>query len=1449
MLINATFSNILILYDKFINYNHGSKILYIMPCLFRATKDQKKKLFMNKILLFALFIVLPFNALFPQEIPVKFKSITSSDGLSSSNVWAIEQDDKGFIWIGTYDGLNVYNGYEVKTYRNQGDDENSLSHSLIFSLLYDSKNRLWAGTPFGVNLFNPEMDNFQRFEPVTGPESSNRSIDWLYEGKDGSIYAGTSTGLNYFDEASKNFKNYFLPDEIPAGIPVTAFLQDNDHNFWIGTERGLYYFMPSKDSVVHFEHNKEKTQSLSNNLVTNLFEDREGDIWIGTENGLDVFNRKIREIKPIKKDQETPRKNNYEAIRCIAEGPIGTIWFGTKEGGLSSFDKVKNTLTRFTRDNKNEYSILDNALKDILVDKKGGLWIATFRGVSFANFYQYQFDHLEHKEYDPHSLTDNYITSLFKDRKGQIWTGNRFGISLYNPENNQFVHFNHDPQDKKTIGDGAILNMTEDRTGNLWAVSHLGIINKFDIKEKTFKRYEPDGHEGLRPKSSYVLATNDGTVWVAYMNGVSVYNPANDTFTHYDAPDKMGSSQISYIFEDSDENLLLIGWGSIFSFDKSKKKFNKIPQLPAHIQPFGTTHIYEDKNQNLWIGTTYNGLLFLNLKTGEFKEFNKSTHFPEIYIRAILEDKDGNLWLSSNKGIFKFNPLSGEYKNYDKFDGIKSSDFSSRTAVIADNGEMYFGGSHGITVFHPEKILQNPYPPQIALTKFELFNKEVPIGEDSPLKRSITEAKKIDLNYKHSVLSFEFVALNFNATEKNQYAYRMEGFDEDWNYSGTRRHATYTNLPPGNTYTFRVKGSNNDGVWNEEGTSVQIYIKPPFWTTWWFKTALFFVFFIFLFIVYKLRTRQHHLHRRELEQKVKERTEEVEAQKEVLSDHAKSLQKANDDIKLKNKKIKKQANKLKVIDHLKSEFLANISHEFRTPLTLILVPLEEMIAASTAAPDNKEQLSIMNRNAKRLLQLINQLLDLSKLENGTIPIELSQKDIVAFLNSLKLSFQPLAHKHQIDYHFYSTEKVLYARFDSDQLEKIVYNLISNAFKFTEDGGSITVSATPIELTDPEHDIGKGNSSRFIRITVSDTGQGIPKEHLPHVFDRFYQAEPSLVRKSDGAGIGLALTKELVELHGGKIKVDSEPGQGTCFTVFLPLVQDENTEINQAMLSENTRRQPEVALEPYSEINESDNFGGTSNVPLLLIVEDNRDLRQQIRRIFHNQFRIEEAEDGAEGWKKASEKLPDLIISDVMMPGKDGFALCNQLKNDLSTSHIPTILLSARIDGEEKGLSIGADDYITKPFNAKTLVLKVRNLLETRQRFREQICRNLGLQNEAANKDSINNQDRVFIETATDIALKYLTDEKFEMEFFYKELGMSRTLVYKKIKSLTGLGPNEFIRQIRLNKASQLLREEKVSVSEAMFKVGFNHRSYFIKCFKAQFGHLPSEHAGQEGVDS
>ena len=817
--------------------------------------------------------------------------------------------------------------------------------------------------------------------------------------------------------------------------------------------------------------------------------------------------------------------------------------------------------------------------------------------------------------------------------------------------------------------------------------------------------------------------------------------------------------------------------------------------------------IFEDSKNVLWFATNL-GLVRFDYKMDSVLVYNQNDGLPSNYISGILEDKQGNLWVSTKNGISQFDIKNKKFKNYDIEDGLKSNFFT--TACFKDvDGTMYFGGVYGFDVFHPDSIKKNTFVPPVVLTDLKLFKESVTIGKEINgrvlLPQSISSLKEIELKYNESMITFDFVTLNFTASAKNQYAYMLEGFDDTLRYVGNEQSATYTNLNPG-TYTFKVIASNNDGVWNKTGTSIIVKVLPP-----WYKTGWAYVLYVLLIIFVVVLVRNSAIKKEKLKNQLALEKLELENTRELTK---KSFE----------------------VEQMKVRFFTNISHEFRTPLTLIIGPVQEMLADKNLS-SYATKLNLMLRNGQRLLRLINQLMDISKLEIEKMQLSVSKNNIVEFINDIYSSFIPFAEQRGIDYKISIGNQPPETWFDTDKIEKIVFNLLSNAFKFTPNNGVIILDIQFVENN--------------IQLQVKDNGVGIVKENLEFIFDRFYQAKNSEnAHHQSGTGIGLALVKSLAELHHGNVSVHSIEKEGTTFTVTFPINKEEYhaVEISEESIEPSILNSLESSpllnvKNNEDDLNQSTNDDG-KNKKLILIVEDNEDVRVYLKEIFKKEYRVEEATDGVLGLIQANLLFPDIIISDVTMPNMDGITFCQQLKTDEKISHIPLILLTARASEEFqlKGYETGADAYITKPFNAELLQVRVKNLIESRKKLRSLFSSEPSAEIlEIAPTSS----DEKFLKRTLEIIEKNIAKEDFDAESLAREVGVGRTVLYSKIKALTEQTVHEFIKIVRLKKAAHLLTTSDVSVKEVVYLVGFKHHTHFTQCFKEHFGVTPSKYANKK----
>ncbi len=878
---------------------------------------------------------------------------------------------------------------------------------------------------------------------------------------------------------------------------------------------------------------------------------------------------------------------------------------------------------------------------------------------------------------------------------------------------------------------------------------------------------------------------------------------------------------------------------------KNYRNDSKNPSSLSHNTVLSICADPAQPDRRLWVGTQGGGLNLFDCATEAFTSFTEKDGLPNNVIYAILSDGAGHLWLSTNQGLSRLDPRTRTFKNYYVNDGLQDNEFNACAYFKSSSGALFFGGINGFNAFYPEDIQDNPHAPPVVLTGFQIFNKPASFrAPDSPLKMPISETKELTLRYDQKVFSFEFAALDYTDPAKNQYAYKMENFDADWQPVSKRRNATYTNLDPGK-YVFRVKASNNDGVWSEEGLALAITITPPLWRTWW---ALgFYLIAGAGGLIGFVQRREHALKARtnELEAAVAERTALVRTQ---------------------NERLAAQAHKLQEADQLKSSFFANLSHEFRTPLTLILGPVEQELEKAPGEV-SRRNLRLIKGNARRLLRLINQLLDLSRLEGGKMPLQAAPQDLVGLLKGITMSFASLAERKQIALKFVAREAEVIAYLDQDKVEKIFYNLLSNAFKFTPEGGSVEVAMASSEAPgavsdervaqDDTHALPKKPPGNYVEITVRDTGIGIPADRLPFIFDRFYQVDSSSTREYEGTGIGLALVKELVELHRGQIGVMSSSGQGAAFTVRLPLgkehLQPQEIMAN-VVTAKRVSNENEDALETHAfsadEDEPSEELAAkpptvpqSSEEAIVLVVEDHADFRNFIRNHLEPAYKVIEAAQGEDGWEAAVTNIPDLIISDVMMPKMSGYDLCARLKRDERTSHIPVILLTAKAGAADKiaGLQTGADDYLPKPFDAMELQVRIKNLIESRRALRERFKQTVLLKPSELN---VHSADEVFLKKVLAVVEKHLDKEDLTVDQVADGVGMSRAQLNRKLRAITNQSVMEFVQSIRLQRAADLLRKKVGTIAEIAFMVGFGDPSYFTKSFRKQFGKTPSEFIAQ-----
>ncbi|MFD2034604.1 two-component regulator propeller domain-containing protein [Belliella marina] len=1335
-------------------------------------------------------------------------SLTIENGLSNNHVTSVLEDSKGFIWIATYDGLNRWNGYSFETFKKESSNPNSLSGNFLLNLAEDKKGNIWIGTNnAGLVRYNVSEEKFYRYFTDPSEETSipGNIIRSIKIDENDNVWVGTNYGLAKFQPQNNNFKRYQFPTGMASELILDTrrIISSGIDEIIVQNSLGLFTVNIQNDLIQKLNFVIEGFEGVTFKNNEPLFYDSFGNFWIGSSVGL-IKKDTLGNVEVFRNSPNDSKGISSVNISCIYEDSQRNLWVGTSNKGVNLYDRSKNRFSVFQEKTIGSNSISNNIITHIVEDSQANLWVSTQEGgLNILNKNSSPFSFYIHNHLDENSLSSNKVGSIFEDESGEIWIGTKDGgVNQFKKSSGEFKrNFVKTP-----LVSSSILGLESADKNSLFATGwDLGLF-KFNKKTGESINLMKDANtfgKSLSPNIKGITKDSNGNVWLASheKRGITVYDSNTGMFYNSENPGPfdpvlLGIEYAVSFLEDSKKRLWVVSYAGIYVYDSKLHAFKNIGGDISSLSSNYCFDILEDSKGNIWVGSSAGLDQIIHDGDGMRSiRWNDKLDLP-INVKSILEDDNGLIWLSSNQGLTKFDPETHQIKHYRINKEIPNQEFYERSRMKSDSGELYFGGINGLLHFHPDSLFENDPDPRLYLVDFQLFNKSQKVNQEkSPLKKTVTETDFIELSHDQSVMTFEFAGLNFKPFQRLEYAYKMEGFDDQWYFVGEKRFATYTNLPPGK-YNFRVQLAEGNNLL-EAGTSVELFIHPPFW-----KTPVAYAFYLLLIIAIFYFFRKSILYREQLRNELK-------------------LEK----IQIKN---------VTETNLMKLRFFTNVSHEFRTPLTLIKAPIEKLQSNGDLAEDEKKyHFGLIQRNAEKLLKLVDQLMDYRKMEAGSLVLETSQGDIVEFAQKTWSIFEVLAVKNNISYTFEAKIEKQIMSFDADKLDKIISNLLSNAFKNTRENGNIVLTIEKIERNE--------NQEPYILISVKDDGVGIPKKDLKKIFDRFYSAQRNENDVTKGTGIGLALSQELAELHHGNISVVSKKGEGAIFSLMLPVknliqpfIEFPKPEASQVVKNNIIER-----VINYSIIGEKE-----LSLPRVLVLEDDEELAAFIYNELAEKFDVILAKNGIEGLEKAVIDIPQIIISDITMPEMDGLEFCKKIKADELTSHIPVILLTARYsqDVQLEGLESGADDYIVKPFNVEVLKSRINNLLSSRKELAKKFRDSSSFKFDS---DKIEDSDSKLIHSIINIVLENIEEEKINADFIAERVNMSRTLVYLKIEALTGQSVNEFVRNIRLKKSKQLLKENSRNITEIAYAVGFSSQSYFSRSFVKQFGITPKEYQQRE----
>ena len=1390
---------------------------------------------------------------------IRFDVISSQQGLSQSSVFCFSQDHKGFIWIGTRDGLNRYDGYNFVTYRTDPNDTNSLSNNEITVIHPDPYGDIWVGTRGGgLNKYITRLNRFIRYSYLT-PENIIRDI---FQSNDGTLWVGSSDGLlkgestgeskslgftNVSKKSLYRSENGQLLSHQKIIVSVVSINQISKDTLLIGTELGMFYYLPDENQFIRFNAGDANDFIITSILVTSR-----KDIWIGSFNGLIKAEKNNNtpgqyRLVTYSTRQQDPYHFYSNRIETLVEDQFDNVWAGTRGGGLVKIDK--NGILHYYRNDENDInSIRDNIVNSLLIDDAGVLWIGTeSQGCNTLDLVSKRFMHIRSIPNNQNSLSDALVTSITGSGGRTLWVGTAVkGLNKLTFD----ARGNYSMEHISTMVAGQGETTREaiclflDSEGELWIGNATNYLIRYSDK-RGFTSYLTEG---------FVFALqedHEGRIWYGtWGQGLGWFDKKTNTLNRIsDLPvtaRSLSSDKVIALFEDDTGNLWI------------GTKGGGVNILPLHMVSTGDidfmayrhnlkdtkslSHndvycILQDRNRNIWIGTgsglnkvewTNNQPFTEALLKGEigFTGYLEKDGLSNGVVYGILEDRQGNLWLSTNNGLSMFDPRAKKFINYNVNDGLQANEFYANAYFQDENGIMFFGGVNGLTMFNPDSIRQNPVNSRVVLTGLRIMNKAVQPGENinyrTVLKDAIYNTDKLILSYKDKEVTLEFSALYYANPQRISYQYRLVGFNDEWQQADhNARSVTYTNLDDGN-YVFEVRATLDNGLTSSQPAKLEIAVLPPFWRKPWF-----FLIYIAIIVAGLFLFRSYSLIA----------------------------------VKEKNKLLIERLEHKRIIEmtEAKMHFLTNISHEIRTPLTLINDPLELVLSEGSMDEKTKKNVKLISKNVHRLLSLANQLLQLRKIDLGILQPKISQVNLVPFLSDILVYFEQHAERRNIRMKFKAEQEEILLSFDPELMTTVFYNLIANAFKYTADDGTIS-----IEVSRHEGEVQKSlyknirrklgirrENPKYIAVEVSDTGKGIPEKEISNIFRRFYQVNIPGTNHSPGSGIGLSLVREYVDLHKGHVEVKSDI-YGSTFTVYLP-DDRESLDYTAKTLKKQTddhKISKALPMEAYTEEEDAGEMDAVSadilpqkNNTRILIIEDDHELADYLVENLKKKYSVSIAYNGAKGLKSARVEMPELIISDIMLPEMSGLHLCDVLKTDIETSHIPIILITARATEENinEGYQHGADLYITKPFSVKLLETQVKMLIECRNKLRDRYSKQILLKPADV---AITPVDEKFVKQLLQVTEVNLSNPEFDVIGLVEAMHMSHTTILRKVKALTGLSLVEFIKNHRIKKAALIFQKEKLPVSEVSYMVGFTDPKYFTKCFVKEFDKTPTEYMAE-----